>query len=239
VKLSKFDLISPSSYFLAGVGHIKAVKLSDIDALPQKNDTYQMYTSLMLCDAEKLYKVLGVDGDYTASTFDVFTSDSRLTGELLLLLDFFLEESIAYVNTEKKYVTFVGEEAVGVIDGSNFDEVVSVILQRCGIGDDKKKEKPTFKNKRAKEIWEKTHATETPKDFADRENYDLGNVVAHLASRGSGLNILNIWDMTVYNVYDQFMILRKGIAHEVGSTNAAVWGDKDNKFDLDSWFKVH
>lgn len=237
--LSKFDLISPSSYDFKGVGHIRAVRLSDIDALPQKYETYQQYTSLLACDTEALCKVLGIDGDEDAPVFDIFTGNQQLTMQLILVLDFFFDEEVVYFQSKKEYGTLVDGSVVGTIGRDNFDEVTSVILQRCGIVKPEKKEKPKFANKRAEELWNKMYAGggESPKDFADRVNFDLGNIVSHLASRGSGLNILNIWGMTVYNVYDQFMILRKSEAHDLASTSVAVWGDKEKKYDLDAWYK--
>lgn len=236
--LSKYDLISPSSYNMAGVGHVKAIRLCDIDALPDKYETYTLYTTILNCDGDALFEMLGADKIEGLSVFDILVSNETLLGQTFLVLDFFFDEDIAYIRDQKKFILSKMDNIVGEIDRDNFAEVASVILQRCAISSGEKENKPIFKNARAKQVWEKMYAkgAETPKDFADRKKYDIGNIISHLASRGSGLNILNIWNMTIYNVYDQFMILRTAEAHNISSMSVAVWGDKDKKFDVDSWF---
>lgn len=237
--LSKYDLISPTPYYMENVGHVKSVRLSEIDSLPNKILTYDAYTSLVSNDPEALIKIFEL-GDITGkSAYEIATSYNSVTSWILLALNFFFVEDVAYLSTDKKFVLFDKDtdSITGYITSDNFGDVSSVILQRCAIGNGKKKEAPRFKNKKARENYEKMYGN-TPKDYADRENFDLGNIIAHLAAKGSGLNIINIWQMSVYNVYDQFMIARKLEMHDVESTSVAVWGDKDRKVDLDGWYKT-
>lgn len=237
--LSKYDLISPSPYYMDGVGHVKAIKLSEIDALFDKVATYDAYTAIVSGNASTYVKLFKLEDADEKTAYEILTHYREITNWALLAYNFFFTEEVVYLDDAKQFVLYDKESdsVTGYITAKNFEEVSSVILQRCALsGGDRKAEEPKFKNEKARRNYEKMYG-KTPKDYADRENYDLGNIIAHLAAKGDGLNILNIWDMSVYNVYDQFMIARKLEAHEVTATSLAVWGDKENKIDLDSWYK--
>ena len=44
-------------------------------------------------------------------------------------------------------------------------------------------------------------------------------------------------DMTVYQLWDTFARLRSNDVYECGKTAVSVWGDKEHKFDFNSWYK--
>ena len=43
--------------------------------------------------------------------------------------------------------------------------------------------------------------------------------------------------MTVYQLWDTFARLRNNEIYASGRTSVSVWGDKENKFDYNLWFK--
>ena len=53
----------------------------------------------------------------------------------------------------------------------------------------------------------------------------------------SSINYTNVWDMTVYQLWDTFARLRNNEIYASGRTSVSVWGDKENKFDYNLWFK--
>lgn len=260
--LSKFELISPSPYGFDKVGHIKAVRLRDIDELPQKNNTYDIYIQMLRITRHEMFGVLGItpeDADtlidnarkdgINLTVYDLICMFQELTSQYILVLDFFFVENVAFLSNYNKFVTYQETDEngniipTGFIDRNNFTDVCNVILQRCGISHQvNRKEEQKFKNEKARKIWEKMYNSpdvKTQSDIDDAKNYELGNIVSVLPAHCSGLNMLNIWDMTLYNVYDQFRIARQDAVYKITSTSTAVWGNKDNKFDFDSWFKIH
>ena len=66
-------------------------------------------------------------------------------------------------------------------------------------------------------------------------SFSLWNIIGAVTSRHPSLNLTNIWQMTVYQLYDQFARVRDQVAFDVYSTRWAVWG-KD-KLDQSLWFK--
>ena len=67
---------------------------------------------------------------------------------------------------------------------------------------------------------------------------ELANIISCVAAKNhNGLNMINIWDMTIYNLYEQFKLIRENNIHDAETLSVFVWGDESNKFDIDGWFK--
>ena len=45
----------------------------------------------------------------------------------------------------------------------------------------------------------------------------------------------NIYDLTIYQLWDSYIRLINNNIYDIQSTNMAVWGNKD--FDISSWTK--
>ena len=66
---------------------------------------------------------------------------------------------------------------------------------------------------------------------------ELGNIISAVANKSHSLNILNIWDLTVFQVWDCFSRLSNNSIYDIQSMSVAAWGNKDNAFDISAWFK--
>ena len=51
------------------------------------------------------------------------------------------------------------------------------------------------------------------------------------------LNPLNIWDITVYQLWDTFYRLCSNNILAIQSMSVAAWGDKEKQFDASGWFQ--
>ena len=49
------------------------------------------------------------------------------------------------------------------------------------------------------------------------------------------LNWINIWDITVYQLYDTFERLTINDQYESSKLSVSVWGDKEKKFRFGVW----
>ena len=95
-----------------------------------------------------------------------------------------------------------------------------------------------FYNKRAKEAWErlmKYREEMRKKPQKVDPSFSLWNIIGAVTSRHPSLNLTNIWQLTVYQLYDQFARIREQVNFDVYSARWAVWG-KD-KLDQSLWFK--
>jgi hypothetical protein len=73
----------------------------------------------------------------------------------------------------------------------------------------------------------------------EKEFYNmlLPNIISSVASKNSGLNIINIWDATLFQLYDQFEKKQNDDTHYMNSVRVAVWGDEKKQFDPTLWYK--
>ena len=95
------------------------------------------------------------------------------------------------------------------------------------------------KNKKALQILNKLKDGAKQASYSAKQNQDheFPNLISALAAKSNNLNIVNIWNITVFQFHDQFKRQQLNAVYDFQSTTASVWGTKENKFDLNQWFK--
>jgi hypothetical protein len=53
----------------------------------------------------------------------------------------------------------------------------------------------------------------------------------------NGINCININDITIANLYDQFARIIVDRNYQLHATSVSVWGDKDKQFSGDAYLK--
>jgi hypothetical protein len=96
-----------------------------------------------------------------------------------------------------------------------------------------------FKNAKAKALYARMNKQQKQEKESKEfdPNYALPNIISAVAARHPSINYSNIWELTVYQLLDSFERLRAGAIYEIDKTRASVWGDENNVFHLDTWFK--
>ena len=128
---------------------------------------------------------------------------------------------------------------IGVISKENYHEVVDVICQRNNIKTKDIDDPNKVKSKKALAILQKLKKgrEEMAKTTKADKNMELGNVISAVANRSHSLNITNIWDLTVFQLWDCFARLTNNNVYDINAASVSAWGDKDKKFDFNGWFK--
>ena len=237
MKLSYFDLISPCPIHVSGVGDIFSPTLRRIAQIGA--ETYNFYLSLLLADEKTLF------------------SDDAMTDFLKNALAFFFKEEIFYYSDERCFIVtnnavsvitdiealsggrkLSDTDIVGVITGDNFSQICDLILQLNNI---KRRDEDIskVKNKKALDILKKIQKgrAERQKNKKADKNMEIANIISAVANRHPSLNMINIWDLTIYQLWDAFARLSKNSIYDIQSMSVAAWGDKDNHFDAAAWFK--
>ena len=113
--------------------------------------------------------------------------------------------------------------------------MIDIIMQRINI-ENKRQEKKNLKikNKIAEKLLEKMKKGESQKKKND-EKTSMANIISSLSSHHQSLNIVNIWNLTVYQLYDQFSKTRINDTYKISSRSISIGGDKDKKFDDMLW----
>ena len=221
---------------------------------------YQYYLNILLMDLKMFFTMINRPDDYAKltdneklnmSVYDLLVQDTQTALLLQNALNFFIKEDVEYSPEHKEFVVcgnaMVKEQdkmvekyaVIGVVSRENYQDVVDIICQRNNIKTKDIDNPAKAKNKKALAILQKIKkgAEKMAKTSKMDENMELGNIISAVANKHKSLNILNIWDLTVFQLWDCFAQLVNNNIYDINATSISVWGDKDKKFDFNGWFK--
>lgn len=249
MKLEYLDLISPYPFYLNRVGNIISPKLKDIHDLGIGE--YRLYLNIISMNIESFFEFIKQEETYNnfteeekeqLSLFNLLTSDETFLSLLNAILNFFIVEEVIWSKENDVFLIYKSKEdkeIIGVISNNNYTDVCNIICQRCYV-DIKIKEEPNkIKSKKALEILKKIQVgrEKNKKQTKADPNMELGNIISAVSNKSCTLNPINIWDLTVYQLWDSFERLVDNNIYQIQSMSVATWGDKDKTFDASSWFK--
>lgn len=188
-------------------------------------------------ESMNMYNVALIEDDVLNMYLDVF--------------NFFFEEKvifkdglfvILYNNCNEIDDSFelTNENTKSIMNEKIFLEVIDLLQQICCIKDyESMDEIPKFKNKKAKKLWERMQkAKEEAEKRKSKErniNLSLPNIISSVAAKSFSLNIINIWDITIFQLYDQFGRLQLDDSHYINSVRLSVWGDEKKVYNPELW----
>lgn len=246
MKLDYLDLLSPKPVHMENVGGILSPKLQDIVSIGY--DAYQFYLELLLMDLEKYLSMIGNTKDYGSLSdeeksdldmFDFWTANEQSASLLEKVLNFFIEEEVVYSGQNRCFLIQNEHGKVGAITRDSYPQVRDTICQRVCIRPGQEEDFSRIKNKKALEIAKKLQKGRSQKKKQEKadKNMELGNIISAVANRSPSLNILNIWNLTVYQLWDCFSRISNNNIYDIQASAVAAWGNKDNHFDAAAWFK--
>ena len=240
---------------------------------------YSQEQKQKVLDVKKQYEELNTEEKLSVSFYDLLMYDELLICSFIEAFNFFFEEEVDFVvngneitDAQFSFITYnkidtpqkiklkngneystikTNRELVGVINRSNFKDVVDIILQRNSVQMEEEivvEDLTKVKNKnKVMQLMEKMKKGQKQLDKTREKkreekgiasDTELANIISCVAAKNhNGLNMINIWDMTIYNLYEQFKLIRENNIHDAETLSVFVWGDESNKFDIDSWFK--
>ena len=246
MKLEYFDLLSPDPINIQNVGGILSPKLRDISSIGI--NTYQYYLGILMMDVNTYFHMNEMDEQYnqlsdeeksSLNIFDLLTSNDNLTSLFQTALNFFIKEDVVYSDEYKAFLIQNENNVIGVISKEIYPQILDIICQRNCIKSNQEEDLSKIKSKKALEIMKKLQKgrAEKAKQTKADKNMELGNIISAVANKSQSLNIINIWDLTVYQLWDCFSRLSNNSIYDIQSMGVAAWGNKDNYFDATTWFK--
>ena len=246
MQLSYSELISPKPLELNHIGSIVSPTLRQIEDITYR--AYVLYVAHLRMTPEEYFETYcpeqKVDVEMLINTtkFDLVVLDQYFRNIILSALNFFFVENFQYI-FEPGYECFVvmdeEKNITHAITRQNYNDVINIILQRIHITPEKNivDDLSKVKNKRGKKIYEKIFAgrKKLKKAKANNPDYDYANIISSVASYCPNLNWINIWDITVYQLYDTFERLTINDQYESSKLSVSVWGDKEKKFRFGVW----
>lgn len=234
-----------------GVGHFRSPLLCELKpttGLGQQG--YNLYLNILSWDKShvlkygRLMKYRGVDKldrpELTA--YDVLTLIPSMRELCRGVLSFFMIEELVWDEKGRRYVAVSCDESseiVGEVNRDNFEDVRAAMLQLNYIGLSKEDAPISHSSDRSKELWEQ--AQEYLRNQAeqssgeDKPEYHLSNIVSKVCVAHSSYNLLNVYDLTVFQLYDAFFQLSYMRSTNLSERIFSNHGGE--KFNFDDWLK--
>lgn len=246
MKLNYFELLSPNPVKIQNIGGIISPKLCDISSIGY--DTYQFYLTILLMDFKtyltmtgqsNLYDMFSEEEKSQINIFDLLIANERSRSMLQDILNFFISEDVTYSHEHNCFVVQDSGTHIGTITKEIYPQLCDLICQRNYIKSNQKEDLSQIKSKKALEIMKKLQKGRSEKEKQTKadKNMELGNIISAVANKSQSLNIINIWDLTVFQLWDCFSRLSNNSIYNIQSMSVAAWGNKDNYFDAASWFR--
>lgn len=247
MKLLYMDLLSGDEIYVDNVGHIRSPKLWELN--PKKgigSFAYSFYLNLLswnkkdFLEYSKIVQIPGIkvfEKHDDLSLFDVITV-LELTRDLMkTVFDFFLVEDLIWDSTNRQYNTLDKEKnIVGYINKENFEEIRDMMLQANYIGVDKDESQTKIQSTKAQGMWDKAQSyLKKQAKTKDNKTYNLGNVISKLCAGHSSYNLLNIYDLTIFQLYDQFF--QYGYLRSVNLNERVFSNYGGESFNIQDWLQ--
>ena len=248
-----FDMLSGEPIFVPGIGHFRSPRLRDLTPGGGVGcSVYNLYLNLLAWDKDKLVKygaAMQFKGaekleEADVSFFDALSVVPSLREACGEAMSFFLLENIVWDNDGSRYLTFTrGEDgnvcAVGVIDGSVFEDVRARMLAMNYIGLDKDQKPTGYDSPQTKALWEKAQKflAEQSKNERreDKPEFHLSNIISKLCAVHPSYNLLNVYDLTVFQLYDAFF--QCGYMRSTDLSERIFCNHGGKSFKFENWLK--
>ena len=253
-KLSLAELLSPFPLPLHNGVCLKRPLLEDIAKIGFHN--YTMFINVLSITFEEMLDVVKFRDAYNTmsseekskiSIYDLILLETDFIQLFLQIFNFFIDGTTVYNGSEKSFWILSctdikslsdidKKDIVGKIGRDNYHDLCQMILiinfVKTSVDDISK-----VKSKKAREIMEKIRAEKAKlkKNVENGKDYSLGNVISKVASNSNGINFVNIWRLTIYQLYNEFYEITYKKLSDMKNMNHAFAGGEMNFMD---WIKA-
>jgi hypothetical protein len=247
MKFTYEDLLSGDSIFAKGIGHLRSPKLKELNPTAGVGSwTYNFYLNVLSWDKETFLKCIKLTGGEN-KTQALLQNEKLNVFDVMTLISFkpFLFETMSFFVTEKLswdakarafFVIDEREEKVGEINRENFEDVRDMMLQLNYINLEETR-CPKFSSEEARKTWERVqeYKKKTNLNSSQNKTLGIGNIVSKLCVASAGYNLLNIYELTIFQLYDQFF--QCGYLRAMDFNEMAFSNHGGDNFNLQDWLK--
>jgi len=244
------ELISGASIEVPGVCWVRQPRLAMFRepnpyGLPYQHglphSAYNSMISLLTMDREQLLEAVDMKAAFEKMPFE---AQNNLTGfdvlcavapyRLLMgeLLTLFCETEVLVDHDRKCFMLMRDDGQMAPLTYDEYQKLRKAIglINMLSLEEEKEMK---FSSAAAKRIYEKIQAGRKKRKQKQDPSMELPNVISVVASRHNSYNLLNIWGLTVWQLYNQFSRLGFAMQVEAYTTKWSVWGS--DKFDWTLW----
>lgn len=257
IKLDYYSQLNPEPIKLS-IGTIRKPKLKDISNITFERFNYlesflkmtpeMFYTKLLEQDGIDYWNSLSEEKKGSLTMFQLISEHKQLKDVYLELFRFFFVEHVIYaqglfaiLHNEIEDISKIKKEDIcGVINESIFPQLLDLLQQICCIRDDEESiDDQKFKNSLARKMFErmlKAKQKERETKKADL-NLSLPNIISAISCKHPSINLINVWELTIFQLLDQFNRTRVNLMFDISCKRVATWGDEKKTFDAELWYK--
>lgn len=194
---------------------------------------YMNYQKNLWVFTEKIDDIFkDIPEEYKAlNTFDIFLNFEGDNENFISSLKLFFKENTIIINKQIQIIALPNKQ---IIDRNNWIKFCEVINLQNNINKRDEKEQYNPKSARAKEIAEKLKKAKEKINKVkakNNEDLDLLDLISAFASYNKNINILDVWNMTIYQFNDQFQRMQLWNDYDI-SIQSLLHGADSNKVDI-------
>lgn len=248
MRLSYEALISGDLIPMEGIGHLRPPKLRDLNPTEGIGQWwYGLYLSVLSWDTDgfisfvKLQKKLNEETVSKLKQLEPYCVAVIFPGTIELLrqaMAFFMLEKPQWDSKENCFIVCDSEERlVGKIDKDNFESVRAAMLQLNYIDSKNTNEPVSHSSLKSKQLWERAqeYLKRQQRNAVEDKSKNIGNIISKICASGVGYTLLNIYDLTVFQLYDQFFQI--GYLRAMKINDMAYSNHGGDRFDMQAWEK--
>lgn len=187
------NIYSPTIQEIADIGYIEYLMNFHLTTFDKEKILIDLYS----LDKETYQQIQDV------SDYEILVSEAAIRNEICRSLAFFVREEVAF-NKLNSTFEVNGHEFV---NSQNYKNVSSIIRKLNGLSESSDEIKAV--NKTADELYKKMQAFENM-NSANEDAPELKDILTILCNmEGNGINIFNVSQLTIYQVYEQFEMATK------------------------------
>ncbi len=205
-------------------------------------EDYYLYNSDT--DKREYWDSLNDNQKQEIGLYDIVKQNNSVCDTYTKIFNIFFEESVIFINNafilyqsngEQTEHNITADKVVGIINEQSFEDVLDIICQTCCIERQSGGGKIKFKNALARKLYERMKLGNKQK----KKNGDmtLSNIISAVTARHTSLNYTTIYQLTIFQLMDNFERLRVNEIYDSSRITVSVWGDKKKHFDDSLWYK--
>lgn len=240
MKLDYLTLLRGKEILVNKTAHIRFPKLSEVADLGF--ETYNQYITMLIMNKDsmlQIFKIQKNDEVDKLTLFDIIFNIKGLRDIFYNIFSFFIaEELFVSIPYQCFYVKKKDENKINnvrLIYQDNFEEIEDLILQTNYVNmSDEKNLKPAGKHTeellKKREKYKQKFANQNKNDI----DISLANLISKLSTYNCGINLLNVWDYTIFQLFDQFFVMNNKRQIDMINMSYSVWG---GEYKIPKWYE--
>lgn len=244
IQLPTGMLQANSPIHISGLGTVFSPLLKDIYATENNMINLMIVRIIATGDKKEILDFLkttssNLNISNISTKFQAVTCSENLVVSFLQGLNLFVKEKCIYDKNVKCFYFLDSDDkkVIGIFDENTFDVLCDILRQLLHVRKTKslKKQEEDISPELKKIMSEFAKYENIFEASSDNKNYTLENIISKLGVNSNSYTLINIYDLTLWQLYNQFEAYRLGRQAHVVDRSYSIWGGE--KYEDDLWLE--